>query len=207
MAASTRPDLVERDAELAALEAPLAQARARQDGCVVADRGPGGIGKTRLLAELRAQRRRARRCACSPRAAASSSASSRSASCASSSRRRSPTPSARARAGRRRRAAPRPCSARAGREATAGDASFAALHGLYWLALNLAAERAAAARVDDLHWCDRPSLRFLAYLARRLEGLPVLVAATLRPASRATDPALLGEIAHDPRRSPCGPGR
>ena len=34
--------------------------------------------------------------------------------------------------------------------------------------------------VDDLHWCDRASLRFLAYLVRRLEGLPVLVLASLR---------------------------
>ena len=61
----------------------------------------------------------------------------------------------------------------------AGDgeaaASFAALHGLYWLTLNLAAERPLLLAVDDLHWCDRPSLRFLAYLARRLDGAPVLV--------------------------------
>ena len=52
--------------------------------------------------------------------------------------------------------------------------------------------------VDDLHWCDRPSLRFLAYLARRLEGLPVLVPATVRTDEPGTDVALLGEIAHDP---------
>ena len=51
-----------------------------------------------------------------------------------------------------------------------GVASFAALHGLFWLASNLAAEQPLLLAVDDLHWCDRPSLRFLAYLARRLEG-------------------------------------
>ena len=55
-------------------------------------------------------------------------------------------------------------------------ASFAALHGLYWLTLNLAAERPLLLAVDDLHWCDRPSLRFLAYLARRLEGTRVILA-------------------------------
>ena len=36
--------------------------------------------------------------------------------------------------------------------------------------------------VDDLQWADAPSLGFLAYLVRRLEGLPVAVAAAARPA-------------------------
>ena len=79
-----------------------------------------------------------------------------------------------------------------------GDASFAALHGLFWVALNLAAERPLVLAIDDLHWCDRPSLRFVAYLARRLEGQPILVGATIRTGEPGTDVALLGEIAHDP---------
>ncbi len=79
-----------------------------------------------------------------------------------------------------------------------GDASFAALHGLFWVALNLAAERPLVLAIDDLHWCDRPSLRFVAYLARRLEGQPILVGATIRTGEQGTDVALLGEIAHDP---------
>ena len=54
--------------------------------------------------------------------------------------------------------------------------------------------------IDDLQWSDRPSLRFVAYLARRLEGAPVLVAATLRSGEPGTDPALLAEIAADPLR-------
>ena len=48
------------------------------------------------------------------------------------------------------------------------------LHGLYWLTLNVGAERPLLPAVDDLHWCDRPSLRFLAYLVPRLEGAPLL---------------------------------
>ncbi|MBS1892550.1 MAG: AAA family ATPase, partial [Actinobacteria bacterium] len=77
-------------------------------------------------------------------------------------------------------------------------ATFAVLHGLYWTALNLGEERPLVLAVDDLHWCDRPSLRFLAYLTPRLEGAPLLLAATLRSTEPGTDPVLIGEIARDP---------
>ena len=85
-------------------------------------------------------------------------------------------------------------------------ASFAVLHGLYWLTQNLAAERPLLLAIDDLHWTDRPSLRFLAYLARRLDGAPVLAPATLRTGEPGTDPALLAEIVHDPAATPLRPG-
>jgi DNA-binding CsgD family transcriptional regulator/tetratricopeptide (TPR) repeat protein len=75
--------------------------------------------------------------------------------------------------------------------------SFATLHGLWWLALNLASEGRLLLAVDDLHWCDRPSLRFLAYLVRRLEGVPIVVGATLRSTEPGTDAGLLAEIAQD----------
>ena len=57
--------------------------------------------------------------------------------------------------------------------------AFAVLHGLR-LTINLCSERALLLVVDDLHWCDSASLRFLAYLARRLEDLPVVLVASLR---------------------------
>jgi DNA-binding SARP family transcriptional activator/tetratricopeptide (TPR) repeat protein len=57
---------------------------------------------------------------------------------------------------------------------------FAVLHGLYWLAVNLTAEGPLMLALDDAQWCDRASLRFLAYLTRRLEAVPVLVVATVR---------------------------
>jgi DNA-binding NarL/FixJ family response regulator len=88
----------------------------------------------------------------------------------------------------------------------AGSASFAALHGLFWLALNLAEERPLLLAIDDLQWCDRPSLRFVAYLTRRLEGVPILVPATIRTTDPGTDPALLAEIAHDPMTVALRPG-
>jgi DNA-binding CsgD family transcriptional regulator len=73
-----------------------------------------------------------------------------------------------------------------------GD-SFAALHGLYWLVANLTADGPVVLTVDDLHWADEPSLRWLLYLCHRLEGLPVLVVATTHP-PRPEHPQLLTEL-------------
>ena len=70
----------------------------------------------------------------------------------------------------------------------AGDSWFAVFHGLYWLVVNLAAGRPLLIAVDDAHWADEPSLRWLAYLAPRLEGL----AAGLLVALRQGDPAVMG---------------
>jgi DNA-binding CsgD family transcriptional regulator len=78
------------------------------------------------------------------------------------------------------------------------DSSFAVLHGLYWLTINLSAERPLLLAIDDLHWCDRASLRFLAFLVRRLEGLPVLALASLRTAEPGVDAALIVELLGDP---------
>src|ERR687893_226073 len=44
------------------------------------------------------------------------------------------------------------------------EGTFAVLHGLYRLSANLARERPLALLVDDAHWADGASLRFLAYL-------------------------------------------
>jgi predicted ATPase len=70
----------------------------------------------------------------------------------------------------------------------AGDSSFAVLHGLYWLVVSLAARRPVLIAVDDAHWADEPSLRWLAYLAPRLEGLAAGMLVALRPG----DPAAMG---------------
>ena len=88
----------------------------------------------------------------------------------------------------------------------ADAASFAVLHGLYWLVVDLGARRPLLLAVDDLHWCDHASLRFLAYLARRLEGVPALVVAALRPSEPGLDEALIREIERDPRSVSLRPG-
>ena len=59
-----------------------------------------------------------------------------------------------------------------GRPAPAGDAMHAAARGLVWLVSNLAERGPAVLVVDDVHWADAPSLRWLALLARSLEELP-----------------------------------
>ena len=67
-------------------------------------------------------------------------------------------------------------------EPSASDTSFAVLHGLYWLTVNLAEARPLLIAVDDAHWSDEPSLRWLAHLAPRLEGADVALVVALRPA-------------------------
>jgi DNA-binding CsgD family transcriptional regulator len=71
------------------------------------------------------------------------------------------------------------------------DSSFAMLHGLYWLLANLADERPVTLSIDDLHWADTESLRFLIYLSPRLDGLPLLVVASTRSREAVTDLARL----------------
>jgi len=78
----------------------------------------------------------------------------------------------------------------------AGTDAFALLHGLYWLLNNLAADRSVALVIDDLHWADPASLRFLAYLAPRLDGMALAVIAATRP--REGDAALLAGLATAP---------
>jgi DNA-binding CsgD family transcriptional regulator len=84
-------------------------------------------------------------------------------------------------------------------EASAGDTSFAVLHGLYWLAANLSAARPLLLAVDDTHWADESSLRWLTYLARRLDGLNLVLLVALRPADPAfAKPTLLALRAEAP---------
>jgi DNA-binding CsgD family transcriptional regulator len=197
--------LVEREREVGALDSLLAAATAGE-GRVALIEGPAGIGKSRLLALAR---RRGEAAGTLAFAARSSELE-----------REFPYGVVRQlfegeladAAVRERALAGAGAAARPVFEslepvpAEAGDASFATLHGLFWLMLNLAGDRPLVLAVDDLHWCDRPSLRFLAYVTRRLEGLPLLLAVTVRTTEPGTDPALLSEIANDHATAPVRPG-
>jgi DNA-binding CsgD family transcriptional regulator len=78
--------------------------------------------------------------------------------------------------------------------ASAGDAMYAAARGLAWLAANLAERGPALLVVDDVHWADAPSLRWLAQLARDLDGLALGVLCAVRSGEPATAPSLLAEL-------------
>lgn len=76
-----------------------------------------------------------------------------------------------------------------------GDPVQGTLHGLYWLVANIASRRPILISVDDAHWGDAASLRWLAYLGRRLEGLPVGLAVAMREAVSAPAAQLLAAVA------------
>ena len=87
------------------------------------------------------------------------------------------------------------------------DQGYSVIHGLFWLACNLIAPGGGQAQpaplamlVDDVQWADRPSLRFLAYLADRIADLPLLLVATFRQGEEPADQRALmalREIAND----------
>ena len=67
----------------------------------------------------------------------------------------------------------------------AADVTYARLHGLYWLCCNMTHEQPLLISVDDAHWADDPSLKFLGFLSRRLEDVAVLVLVGTRPNEEA----------------------
>ena len=67
-----------------------------------------------------------------------------------------------------------------GRDAVPAEPE-AVLHGLFWLVSNLAEREPLMLVVDDAHWADGASLRLLAYLARRIAGLALLLVVAARP--------------------------
>ncbi len=86
------------------------------------------------------------------------------------------------------------------------EGSFAILHGLYWLVANVAFQQPTLLAIDDLHWADTPSLRWLLYLTRRLEGVPLLVAVGTRPPEgESHDPTLVAELVADPEAAAIRP--
>jgi DNA-binding CsgD family transcriptional regulator len=80
--------------------------------------------------------------------------------------------------------------------APSADPSFSMLHGLYWLLNNLVDEAPVLLVIDDLHWADVESLRFVSYLAPRLDGLTLAVVASVRTRDKGL--AELARLASSP---------
>jgi DNA-binding NarL/FixJ family response regulator len=78
--------------------------------------------------------------------------------------------------------------------ALAGDAMYAAAHGLTWLASDLAEQAPLLLVADDVHWADAPSLRWLGQLAHRLDELRLGVLCAVRAGEPVPEPELLAEL-------------
>ena len=95
----------------------------------------------------------------------------------------------------------------AGEPAPAGEAMHAAARGLVWLASNLGERNPALLVVDDVHWADAPSLRWLALLADSLGELPIGVLCAVRSGEPAAAPELLKELLARAPEPPVRPRR
>jgi DNA-binding CsgD family transcriptional regulator len=191
--------LLEREGELQVVAEALGESAGGRGSLVVLD-GPAGIGKSRLLraAEEMARARGVEvlRARCSelerdfPYGVVRQLFETRLAACGQDER-------AGLLAGVARAAAPlfEPADVR---PPEGEGADFATLHGLFWLTANVAERAPALISVDDVQWCDRPSLRFLAYLARRVEALPVLLAVSLRLGEPSVDATVLADLESEP---------
>lgn len=78
-----------------------------------------------------------------------------------------------------------------------GESGFAIAHAIYWLATNLTVDAPLLISVDDLHWVDEPSLRSLAYLARRVGDLPIALIVALRTSEPDAPTMLLDALQLD----------
>lgn len=71
-------------------------------------------------------------------------------------------------------------------------------HGLYRLTLNLARRAPLLLVIDDVHWADLTSLRWLLYLARRIERAPVCGLLARRPGEQDFSEDVLRRLLTEP---------
>lgn len=190
--------LLERSAELDAIERGMGAAR-EGSGSVVLIEGAPGLGKTSLLAEAAAQAGRDGRLVL--RAAGAQVEQDLAWTVA------RDTFATELRNGRRESlfegsaGACRSLFDGASVPADGAEAAAAILHGLYWLASELSSERTVALLIDDLQWVDAASQRWLTHLAARVRDLPVCLVAAVRDIGACpTAGAMAGASATSVRR-------
>jgi hypothetical protein len=69
------------------------------------------------------------------------------------------------------------------------------IHGLYWLAMNLADRDPMVLVLDDAHCADEQSLRWLVYLAARIAAAPLLALVAARPSEPGAEGSLVATLA------------
>ena len=67
-------------------------------------------------------------------------------------------------------------------------------YGHYWLTLNMAEQRPIAMLIDDVPWADDLSLRFLAYLAEKLDNAHVALVVVVRTGDPGAESELVGHL-------------
>jgi DNA-binding CsgD family transcriptional regulator len=201
---AAREPLLERSAELARIEAALGEARVGRGRFVVIE-GPAGIGKTALLSAARAAAAEEEMCVLRSRGTELESEFAfgvvrqlvEPALAETSEAERAELLQAAAGVAATLLGLPGAPAAEASLSSTV-DPSFAILHGLYWMCANLAGTKPVCMVIDDAHWADAPSLRFLAFLITRLEELPIALLVATRPREAGTDADLLATVMTDP---------
>ena len=186
--------LVERESELCAIEASIRSAIGGHGGAVVVE-GQAGIGKSSLLDEAR------RRASAAGMTVLMAQGAALEQDFGFGVVRQLFEPVIRGAGAGQRRSLLSGAAALAGpivapdEESDAPPAQQAAIvHGLYWLTAALAEQASVLLGVDDAQWADVPSLRFLAHLVRRLEGITTLVAIAVRAGDAPADASALAEI-------------
>lgn len=187
-------DLVERRADLHALERIVDGARAGRGGFAVVE-GPAGIGKSVLVAGVAADAGQAGvlvlRATCRPLERELSFGVAQQ---LFERHLADAEPDRRARLLSGAAGLSAPAVARGWGPASApADAPFAIAHGIHWLVANLAQERPVLLVVDDLQWADAPSLRALSHVAVRLDGLSAAMVGAVRGGESA-QPDEVGEL-------------
>lgn len=85
------------------------------------------------------------------------------------------------------------------------DPAYGTLRGLYWLLANVAEDGPLVLAIDDLQWADEPSLRFLHFLAGRLDGMAVGVVVAVRQEGSEPGSELLDQLKLDATPPVLGP--
>ncbi|MEA2386722.1 MAG: hypothetical protein QOJ22_896, partial [Thermoleophilaceae bacterium] len=81
------------------------------------------------------------------------------------------------------------------REGATGRDLAALVYGLYWVLTGLSARGPVALVVDDAHWADDESLRWLAFIGARLDGLRASIFAAVRSGDPGAARSPLVELA------------